>query len=77
MIMEIPNRKVFTPGALKRWDAIDPTMQAELLCSVWCGNCRKAVHILVRSARIDKKDMMLTGRCAQCDYHVARLIEGS
>lgn len=75
MIMEIPNRSVFTPAALKRWDEIDLTMQGNLLGNVWCGNCRKAVHILVRSANIEDGNLILRGLCAQCNKDVARLIE--
>ncbi len=53
MIKQIPDRSLFTPAALKRWDSIDPSIQDKLLHNVWCGSCRKAVYINVKSAIID------------------------
>lgn len=76
MIMQIPDRSVFSAPALKRWDELGSEAQARLLGNVWCGACRKVVHILVESARIEKKDLILTGRCAKCGGRIVRLIEG-
>jgi hypothetical protein len=76
MIMQIPNRNLFSPPALKRWDKIPPSMQAKLLGNVWCSACSKAVSILVESGRIKNNDLILSGRCADCEGPVARLIEG-
>jgi hypothetical protein len=76
MLKKIPDRSLFTPAALKRWDAIDPSIQDRLLHHVWCGSCRKAVYINIESARIERKDLILTGTCAECGGPVARLIEG-
>jgi DNA-binding transcriptional regulator PaaX len=76
MIKQIPDRKLFTPAALKRWDSIDPLIQDKLLHNVWCGSCRKAVYINIESAIIERKDLVLMGTCAECGGLVARVIEG-
>jgi len=74
--MQIPDRSVFSAQALKRWDELGSETQARLLGNVWCGTCLKPVHIIVTSARIEKKDLILNGQCAECRGNVARLIEG-
>jgi hypothetical protein len=76
MIIQIPNRNLFTAPALKRWDKIPASMQAKLLGSVWCSACSKAVYIIVESGKIKNNNLILTGRCADCGGQVARLIEG-
>jgi hypothetical protein len=76
MMMRVPDRSCFSPAALKRWDELGSSTQAKLLGNVWCGACRKAVHISVESARVERGNLILTGRCAECEGNVARLIEG-
>jgi hypothetical protein len=76
MILQIPNRNLFSPPALKRWDKIPTSMQAKLLGNVWCGACSNTVYILVESGRIKNNKLILTGRCAECGGPVGRLIEG-
>jgi hypothetical protein len=76
MIKQIPDRSLFTPAALKLWDEIDPSIQGKILGHVWCGSCRKSVYINIESARIEKKDLILSGTCAECGGPVARLLEG-
>lgn len=74
--MEITDRSLFTPAALRRWDSIDPAMRGRLLVNAWCARCRKAVHIRVESAAIQGGDLVLEGRCADCGQGVSRLVEG-
>jgi hypothetical protein len=75
MIIQIPNRNLFTAPARKRWDKIPTSTQAKLLGNVWCGACSKAVYIVVESGRIKNSDLILSGRCADCGGTVARLVE--
>ena len=75
MNMHVPERTCFSVAALKRWDQLGSQIQAKLLGNVWCGTCRKTVCIIVESGRIEKKDLILSGRCAECGGRVARLIE--
>jgi hypothetical protein len=74
MTMQIPHRSLFSPAALKLWDQLDSSTQAKLLGNVWCAACRKTVHIIVESARLEK-GLLLEGLCAECGEHVARLID--
>jgi hypothetical protein len=76
MILQIPNRKLFSAPSLKRWDTIPKSMQAKLLGNVWCGACSKQVYIIVESGKIKNNDLILTGQCAECGGPVARLVEG-
>ena len=74
--MQIPNRNLFSASALKLWDKIPISMQAKLLGNVWCGACSKTVYIIVESGRIEKNNLILSGRCADCGGSVGRLVEG-
>jgi hypothetical protein len=76
MIKQIPDRSRFTPAALKRWDEIDPLNQGKILGNVLCSTCRKAVYINIESARIERKDLILSGTCTVCGGPVVRLLEG-
>jgi hypothetical protein len=75
MIKHLPDRNCFSSTALKRWDQLSPQIKAMLLGNVWCKSCRTEVCIIVESGRIEKKDLILSGRCAECGGKVARLIE--
>lgn len=48
----------------------------KLFGNVWCGSCRKVVYINIKSARIEREDLIPCGACAECGGLVARLIEG-
>ncbi len=74
--MHVPDRSRFTKAALERWDELGTEWQARLLGNVWCGSCGTMVYIIVESARIEKKDLILSGRCAECGGEVGRLVEG-
>jgi len=43
--------------------------------NVWCGNCRRFVHIIVDSGKMEGMCLLLSGRCRDCNGSVARLIE--
>ena len=77
MTASIPDKNCFSAAALSRWDQLGSKTQALLLGNVWCGACRTSVHIIVESGRIEKSDLILTGRCADCGGPVARLIESA
>lgn len=75
MIKHLPDRNCFSAAALKRWDRLSPQIKAMLLGNVWCRACGTEVSIIVESGRIEKKDLIMSGRCATCGGPVARLIE--
>jgi hypothetical protein len=65
----------FTGKAKAMWDAIPPQAQERILTSVWCVHCSKATTITNFGGRVEKGDLILTGRCVTCGGKVARLIE--
>lgn len=66
----------FTKAAQQRWDRIPPDIQRRLLDNVWCSTCRGSTTIKDYSGRVERGDLLLSGKCAKCDNPVARLIEG-
>jgi len=51
-IVPIPKLDLFTPQAKTRWNSIEKKNQARILTNVWCGNCRRSVHIIVDSGKM-------------------------
>jgi hypothetical protein len=70
----IPN---FTTPAAKLWAAIPPDKRKLLLSNVWCGTCRRDVTITNFSGTVKAGDLLLVGKCAECQGDVARLIEST
>jgi Zn finger protein HypA/HybF involved in hydrogenase expression len=66
----------FTNKAKAMWRALSPEAQEKILNAVWCSHCVKATTIVDFSGYVEKKDLILRGRCATCGGQVARLIEG-
>lgn len=66
----------FTPKAKARWETIPQWAKDKILKNVWCTNCRCSTTIIDFSGRMEKGDLILSGRCAKCGNEVARLIEG-
>ena len=65
----------FTDQAKTMWDAIPPQAQERILNNVWCVRCSKGTTITDFEGRVEKGDLILTGRCVTCGGKVARLIE--
>jgi len=65
----------FTAPAAKLWKVIPPDTRKMLLSNVWCGACRHEVTITNFSGAVRGGDLLLVGRCAECQGDVARVIE--
>ena len=74
--MPVESLPSFTKPARRRWDAIAPGIRQRLLANVWCARCSGETTITDVAARIERRNLVLTGRCARCRHEVARLIEG-
>lgn len=73
MTVEIlPN---FTDPAAELWSVILPDTRKLLLSNVWCGKCRHEVTITNFSGTVRSGNLILVGRCAECQGDVARVIE--
>ncbi|MBN2131805.1 MAG: hypothetical protein JW741_20055 [Sedimentisphaerales bacterium] len=65
----------FTPEAARRWERIPPWAQERILGNVWCGQCRGPVTILLKTAEMVQKDLVLRGKCEKCGAEVCRVVE--
>ena len=75
--MSVESLPTFTKPARQRWDSIPANIRQHLLANVWCGSCRHEVTITHFSGTINGGDLLLVGKCAECNGDVARVIEGS
>jgi len=67
----------FTAPAAKLWAAIQTDTRKILLSNVWCGKCRHEVTITNFSGAVKAGDLLLVGKCSECQSDVARVIETS
>jgi len=65
----------FTPAAARRWKRIPREVQEKILANVWCGNCCTAVQIVLETAEIESKVLILKGKCKTCGKDVCRVVE--
>jgi hypothetical protein len=65
----------FTPPAAKLWAAIPSDIRKSLLSNVWCSHCRHEVTITSFSGAVKSGDLLLVGKCSECQGDVARVIE--
>jgi len=66
----------FTPLARERWESIPADIRRRLLSNVWCSRCRHETTIINFSGTLKAADLLLVGKCAECQDDVARVIEG-
>lgn len=75
--MPVESLPAFTRPAGLRWEAIPPDIRQRLLTNVWCAHCRHETTITSLSGTIKGGDLLLVGKCAECQGDVARIIEAS
>ena len=66
----------FTAPAAKLWAAIPSDAKKKILANVWCVKCRHEVIITNFSGTVKAGDLLLVGKCSECQGDVARVIEG-
>ena len=66
---------VFTPEALLRWNKIPKWAQEKILDNGFCRNCLDSVTIVLESAKMKDKDLVLRGKCQNCQTDVCRVVE--
>jgi len=73
----IPLRPVtpFIKEAEKRWSRIPKSAQARTLKNVFCVNCADSVPIILESAKMERDDLILRGKCKVCGHKVCQLVE--
>ncbi len=75
MIKPIQPGDIFTPEARRRWQKIPKWAQRKILDNVFCGKCIDSVTILLETAEMNGKDLILRGKCQNCGKDVCRVVE--
>jgi hypothetical protein len=65
----------FTRPALWFWDGIPEHIQALMLGSAWCRQCRSVTTLVDFKGNIQRGDLVLRGHCVYCGGPAARVIE--
>ncbi|HUT28868.1 MAG TPA: hypothetical protein VMX13_03665 [Sedimentisphaerales bacterium] len=75
MIRPIEPGDPFTAEARRRWEKVPRWAQEKILDNVWCGGCLGSVPIILETAEMRGKDLILRGRCQHCGKEVCRVVE--
>jgi len=75
MIRPIHHIDPFTPEAARRWKKIPQWAQRTILENVFCGRCVASVLILLETAEMKDKDLILRGKCSNCGKAICRVVE--
>lgn len=73
--MTVESTPEFTRPAAVLWAAIPSEAKKMLISNVWCGKCRHEVTITNFTGAVSKGDLLLVGKCSECQGDVARVIE--
>ncbi|MGB2866489.1 MAG: hypothetical protein WBC05_24375 [Sedimentisphaerales bacterium] len=75
MIRQIQPENAFTPQARCRWKKIPEWAQKKILDNVFCSKCLGSVTILLETAEMIGKDLILRGKCQNCGKDICRVVE--
>ena len=75
--MRIESDPQFTEPAAKLWSAVPEAVKKVLLSNVWCGKCGHAVTMTNFTGVVKARDLLLVGKCSECQGDVARLVESA
>ncbi|MHB0989784.1 MAG: hypothetical protein ACYC3O_07355 [Burkholderiales bacterium] len=73
--MTVESIPEFSIAAAKLWAAIPADNKRMLLANVWCGKCSHTVTITNFTGVVKAGDLLLIGKCSDCQGNVARIIE--
>jgi len=68
-------KDAFTPEARHRWNKVPKWAQKKILDNVFCRKCLGVVTILLATAEMEGKDLVLRGECQHCGQDVCRVVE--
>ena len=66
MIQPIQPEDSFTPEARCRWKRIPEWAQKKIIDNVFCSKCLGSVTIVLKTAEMEGKDLVLRGKCKHC-----------
>jgi hypothetical protein len=75
MVKPIQPEDTFSPQALHRWEEIPEWARKKILDNVFCSRCLGSVTILLETAKMNGKDLILRGKCKHCGKDICRLVE--
>jgi len=75
MIQPIQPEDPFTPQARRRWEKIPEWAKKKILDNVFCGRCHGPVTIILETAEMKGKDLVLLGKCQHCGKDICRVVE--
>jgi hypothetical protein len=61
--------------AVRLWARVPDHGKQLILANVWCSKCRKGVTIKDYTGSIVGGDLLLSGKCSECRWDVARVLE--
>ncbi len=68
-------KPTFSATAMKRWESIDPSLRMRILNNVFCSRCGKNASMELLGGRMQRKKLVLKGRCVRCGRPVTRIVE--
>lgn len=73
--MTIESVPKFTTPAAKLLATIPADAKSKILTNIWCSKCQHGVTITNFSGAIKAGDLLLVGKCSECQGYVARVVE--
>ena len=61
--------------AVRLWASVPDYGKQLILSKVWCCRCRRGVAIVDYTGSIIGGDLLLSGKCSECQGDVARVVE--
>jgi len=74
-VISIHSKGLFTKEARERWGRVSKLDQKRILDNVFCVKCRKSVSMNIKTAEMERDDLILRGKCKVCGQEVCRLVE--
>jgi len=75
IIRQIQPEDTFTPEAQRRWKEIPEWARKKIIDNVYCGRCLGSVTILLGTAEMNGKALILRGKCKKCGKDVCPVVE--
>jgi len=65
----------FSGEAEERWNKIPRQAQIRILENVFCGKCKTSISIVLETAIMQQRSLILRGKCNVCGSDVCRVVE--
>ncbi len=71
----LPPPNPFTREAQARWNEISRVGQEAILKNIYCGKCKGIGSIILESGNMQRRSLILRGKCKDCGREVCRVVE--